>query len=369
MTQRVAFVSSHAAAGGSERYLELLLEELGPEWIGGVVALDTGPLIDRLRSGGVDVRIVPTGTRAGLLTGAVRVRRELKDIAPDVVHANGVKAALVSCLATVGHTCPVVWVKHDFSWDGWLTRLIAWRSARIVSVARATTSTFGSQLSERIQVVPNGLPPDVRCDPAGRTVVGEIVGSEQAPVVALFGRLHPAKGQLQLVEAIPRILERHPETQFLFVGADDPTELAYAKKVMLVVERLGIKASVTFTGHRADALTLMSGSDIVVVPSMPDGRGGGREACAFVLLEAMAVGTSVVGHASGGIPEVVGNCGRLVEEGNIDALADAILDLIDDPDGQRKLEACGIARVRSQFALATTVAAMRAIYRDVAGSR
>ncbi len=72
-----------------------------------------------------------------------------------------------------------------------------------------------------------------------------------------------------------------------------------------------------------------------MLPSVPDERGAGKEACPFALLEAMAVETPVVAYAAGGIPEVLGDCGRLVAEGDRDALAEAIAELMEDAERAR----------------------------------
>ncbi|MGI8624694.1 MAG: glycosyltransferase, partial [Solirubrobacteraceae bacterium] len=132
-----AFVGSHAGVGGSERMLELLLAELGPAWIDRVVLLAPGPAVARLAARGVEAEVLPIGTRGGLLTGAWRLRCRLLARPPAVVHANGVKAALVSALALAGTGVPVLWVKHDFSWDGPLARIVATGCAEVVGVSAA----------------------------------------------------------------------------------------------------------------------------------------------------------------------------------------------------------------------------------------
>src|SRR5215211_7744255 len=92
----VVFVSSHAKTGGSERYLETIVGELGPSWAKRVVSLEAGPLADRLRAAGVPVEALPTSARPwGILRSARRLRRVLSRERPAVVHANGIKAALV----------------------------------------------------------------------------------------------------------------------------------------------------------------------------------------------------------------------------------------------------------------------------------
>ena len=364
---RVSFVSSHALGGGSERYLELLLERLGEDWVSGVVLLQEGPFADRLRTLGHRVEMVPTSRRAGVLPAAMRLRRTLCRQSPQVVHANGVKAALVAGLAMIGTGIPVLWLKHDFSWDGGpLASLVAWRSRTVVAVSTAITATFGPWLSRRVRVVPNGIPEYTRDRENGRGAIAELTGSAEAPTVLLVGRLHPAKGQIELVEAAPLVLERRPDVRFVLLGEEDPTQPAYAEKVRSRVAELGMERHTIFAGHRSDPLRMMSGSDVIVLPSVPDERGAGKEACPFALLEAMAVQTPVVAYAAGGIPEVLGDCGRLVAEGDRTALAEAIVTLIEDEDERGRVAACALERVRSRHSLDATVEAMRQAYRETA---
>ena len=145
----VTFVISHALSGGSERYLELLLDHLAPAWVHGVVSLQDGPFVPRLRASGFEVEVVETGPRLSMLASALRVRRLINRDPPAVIHANGVKAALVAALARP--RAPVLWVKHDFSWDGPLAALVARRCARVVGVSAAVTETFGAGLRERVR--------------------------------------------------------------------------------------------------------------------------------------------------------------------------------------------------------------------------
>src|SRR5688572_18732276 len=154
----VSFVVSHARLGGAERYLELLLDGLGPEWVHDVVCLGDGPFVARLRERGHRVDVVPAGRRIGLLAGAWRPRRRLLRRRPAVVHANGTKAALVCALATPATGIPVIWVKHDHFMDGRLTDLIALRCRRVVGVSAAVGATFRPALRDRLDVVHNGVP-------------------------------------------------------------------------------------------------------------------------------------------------------------------------------------------------------------------
>jgi glycosyltransferase involved in cell wall biosynthesis len=363
----VTFVSSHAYAGGSERYLDLLLAELGQEWVNGVVALADGPFVERMRELGARVDVVPTPARFGMLPAALALRRVLLARRPAVVHANGVKAALMAGLATLGTGIPVLWLKHDFSWDGPLARLVASRCAAVVAVSGAITTVFGPRLSRKVSVVPNGIPDLWRERGPGRALLrAELGAPPDAPVVVLVGRVDRAKGQLELVEAAPRVLAAAPEARFALIGGESVAEPDYARGVWSRVEELGLGQAVTWLGHRDDALDLVAGADLLAIPSVPDARGAGREACPYALLEAMSLGTAVAAYADGGIPEVVGEQGRLVAPGDRAALADAIVELIGEPALRERLARGARERVLERNRVDSMAAAMKARYAELA---
>ena len=361
----VTFLSSHAHGGGSERYLELLLGELGPDWIRGVVPLQEGPFADRLRELGYPVEVVDTPARLGMLPAALKLRRVLRRQRPAVVHANGVKAALMAAIATRGTRIPVIWIKHDFSRDGWLARAVGAGVAEIVAVAEAITATFGPRTRARTRVVPNGIPPLDIDAAAGRAKVAELVGDPEAPVVTLVGRLDSAKGQLELIEAAPAVLAEEPRSRFLLVGGEDPNQPGYPQRLRARVAELGLEHAIVFAGHRTDAVELMAGSTVMVMPSVPNEHGGGKEACPFALLEAMAAERPVVAYSAGGIPEVVGDAGELVPEGDRAELSAAIARLLADPAARDEAARRAAERVRTRFRLETTVDAMRERYAAV----
>lgn len=366
---RVLFVSSHSQEGGSERYLERLLDELGSGWVHGVACLADGPLVPRLRGRGWAVRVIPGSGRAGIPLGVWRLRRWLRRSPPDLVHANGVKAALCAGLAALGTRVPVVWVKHDFSWDGPLAAFVARLCVQVVAVSAAVNQTFGDSLRARTRVVPNGIPQRHVDRMAAR---GDLVGllgcPPEAPVVALIGRIHPAKGQLELVEAGPRILERCPDVRFAIIGEPDRYQPRYTASVRRRSDELGLAERLSFVGHRPDGVEAMAGCDVVVVPSVRDERGMGREGFGLVGIEALSVGTPVVGYADGALPEVLGSCAQLVEPGNRRALADAVVRVLEDGDLRRQMSDCGRERVRVHYSLSVMVERMRERYREAARS-
>ncbi|MBV9097550.1 MAG: glycosyltransferase, partial [Frankiaceae bacterium] len=137
---RLLAVSSHGQLGGSELYLARLLAALGDRVDPHVVVLQDGPFVAHLREQGVATTVVPTGRRLGLVAGAAGLRRVVRRERPALVHANGVKAAAVATLALAGRPEPMVWVKHDHSWDGAPARLLARRATRVVAVSQSVAA-------------------------------------------------------------------------------------------------------------------------------------------------------------------------------------------------------------------------------------
>jgi glycosyltransferase involved in cell wall biosynthesis len=345
----IVFVSPFAHLAGAERFLELMLANLPRSQIRHVVFL-------------------PTSARPpGLIRSAWRLRRLLTAERPDLVHSNGVKATLVCALALLGTGIPLLWMKQDLSFDRSLARLLARRCRLIVGISSASLATFGGRTRPKLRLVPYGLPPlAVERTTARRELLSLLnADGDKTRLVALVGRLYQMKGQHELVEIAPSVLERVPGVRFAFLGGEDPTVPEYAEALRRRVEELGVGSSVSFLGYQDDVTRLMAGCDLIAIPSVPAERGN-REAFSLVALESLLVGTPVVAYAEGGLPEVLGPCALLVPTGDRPGLADAIVRVLEDEELRERLAACGRERARSEFRLERMVESVRACYREAA---
>lgn len=362
----VVFVSSHATRAGSERYLALLLEHLSTDWINSVVCLQEGPFADELRANGHPVEVIETGPRArDIARAAHRLRKSFARTRPEVVHANGVKAALVAELATVGTPTPVIWFKHDVAMDGWRGRLVARHAALVVGVSAAVMESLEGSFPGRLEVLHCQIP-DPPVDPAAARdlVLREFEPDRPEAVVVLVGRLDAYKGQGELIAAAGSILARAPGVRFLLVGGDDPTHRGQRAALEREVVERGLEGAVRFTGFRTDALDLICGSDVLVISSIAR-HGFGKEGFGYVGLEALALRTPIVYYADGGIPEQVGECGLAVPPGDRVALGEAILHLVEDPERRRELAACGRERFQRNYLWSTLADDVAERYRRV----
>jgi glycosyltransferase involved in cell wall biosynthesis len=367
----VTFVSSSAKRGGTERYLRMLLDSLSGAWISGVVCLEDGPLVESLRGRGYPTEVLRTSKRLhDIVWAAWRLRKLLRRANSRVVHADNLKAALVAVLATRGSRIPVVWVKHDFSWDGWLARLVGRACEQVVGVSSSVTRTFDGQARTNVRVIHHGLPALKVDREAGRRLILSALGPPApSAVIALVGRLHPVKGHRELLEIIPSLLESCAGTRFAFVGGEDQSLLDYAADLKRDIVAADLQDVVTFLGHRDDAVDLISGCDLVVIPTVMDRAGFGREGFSYVGLEALAVGTPVVGYDHGGLPELLDDCGMLVPAGDRRALAATLLRVIEDTETRRRMAHCGRQRAARSFTLSSMVAKTQECYVEAARSR
>ena len=145
--------------------------------------------------------------------------------------------------------------------------------------------------------------------------------------ILCVARLEPVKGQRYLLEAMPFVLHNSPDTRLLLVGeGNDKRQLERQAHL------LNIENNVFFLGERNDIDSLLSISQLFVLPSLNEGLG-------IVLLEAQAMGVPVVASKVGGIPEVVKDyeTGILVPPANSKELAYSILNILTKPEMRSKL--------------------------------
>ena len=190
----------------------------------------------------------------------------------------------------------------------------------------------------RPTVIRNGVPParPSRGPQATRALVGL---TPERRVLLTTARLTPQKGLATLLDAMPAVLDRHPEAVLLLAG-DGPLETALRTQI----DRLGLAGAVRLLGRRSDVPDLMAASDLFVLPSLFEGL-------PLAVLEAMAAGLPVVATAVGGTDEAVVDevTGRLVRPGDAAALATAITACLSDPAMASAFGAAARARFRTVF--------------------
>jgi glycosyltransferase involved in cell wall biosynthesis len=235
-------------------------------------------------------------------------------------------------------------------WYGF-TRMQARVARRIPSLITVSESSaadivrdFGVR-RESVRVIPVGVDVDVFRPPTAPRVPGRIV--------AVSSSDSPMKGARVLLEAVAK-LRTEREVELVVVGrpkSDGPIARA--------VDELGIADAVRFvTDVPEPALADLFGSaEVAVVPSLYEGF-------SIPAIEAMACATPLVASRGGALPEVVGDCGVLVDPGNAGDLAAALAGLLDDPARRAQLGAAGRRRVEQRYTWRAAAVATAAVYAD-----
>ncbi len=369
---KVLFYNHTRLVSGGERVLLSMLHALDRERYELLVACPAagrGELDRLVREQGIEVVAAPLlAARFSLnplkLAGSVwsglgaiaRLRGTFSRVAPDLIHANSVRAALVATLATAGMRTRVLWHIHDDLPAGHpVTRAIqqmAYRSgrSRFVAVSQATARAFAGPLPfvERIAVLHNGVdrerfsPRAALPDGAAAAVRAEFGVGAGASLVVCVGLLHPRKGLLELVEAWRLVADASQTTgkqaRLVLVGAAVfNQDHVYEAAVRERVRALGLEQSVLFAGPRGDVPAILRAADLLVLNAR-------SEPFALILLEAVASGTPIVATNVSGIPELIedGVSGVLVTspdrpEENKASLSRALLDAIEEPARMRTL--------------------------------
>jgi len=181
--------------------------------------------------------------------------------------------------------------------------------------------------------------------------------------VLFVGRLSAPKGVYDLLDAIPRVIERHPEVRFVMVGVAESD--AMEPVIRAEAERRGITPRITFLGSlegRNKAAAFVT-SHMIVVPSW-------TEAFPVVIPEAMAAGLPVITTAVGAIPDFVkdGEDGFLVAPKAPLDLADRICRLLDDEGLRHRISERVRARAPREFSIEVGCGKVTVVIRDVLGS-
>jgi len=363
--KKILFVEHTAEmAGGGQQSLLVLLQRIDRTRFAPMVVLpEPGKLAGHLDRLAVPYRIIPFGTLRGLdilkAAGVVRrLVRVMREEGVDIVHTNASRSTFYAGLAARCSGIPLVWHVRIASREPVYDRFLYALASRVIAISRAVAGRFPWDRGRKVTVVYNGLDPNLY-ESGGRAEKRADSGLPGKVVIGLIGRIEPDKGGDKLIRALRKAREDGAGLHLLIVGERTP----YRKDLERQAARLGLSGTVTFAGYREDIPGVMSSVDILALPSR-------TEAFGRVLIEAMACGKPVVAFAVDAVPEIVedGVTGLLVPFGDVDALADAMRKLADDPALRLRMGEKGRERVREYFSLREHARRVELLYEEILAS-
>ena len=236
----------------------------------------------------------------------------------------------------------------------------------VTFISRYTRSRFASAFgpAAALEYLPSGVDTDrFRPDPVARAELRGRYRLGERPTVVCLSRLVPRKGQDMLIKALPSIRQRVDGAALVIVGGGP-----YLEALRTLANDCGVADHVTFTsGVPANELAAHHAlADVFAMPCRTRGAGMDVEGLGIVFLEASATGVPVIAGESGGAPEAVrhNKTGLVVDGHSVDYIADAVAELLIDPDRAAAMGAAGREWVRSQWRWDTLTARLAGLLRD-----
>jgi len=197
----------------------------------------------------------------------------------------------------------------------------------------------------KIQVIGSAVDLEKFKPPRDRTKFRREIGvDDEAPLIGNIGMIRPDKGQLELVKAAPLVLEKCPNARFVIVGQGTGI-LKRGINVRNAIDWAGLAEKIIMAGYRWDTPDVYAACDVIVIASLH------TEASPIVLREAFASGRPLIATKVGDVAEIVHNRenGLLIEPGNADALAAAIMEFLSNPDLAAKCATNGLGYATEHF--------------------
>ncbi len=184
-------------------------------------------------------------------------------------------------------------------------------------------------------------------------------------VVTMIGRITPLKGHPYFLKAMSQVVRHMPNVKIQIIGDAPPKKKSYKDELVMLSKRLGLSAHVEFLGNRRDIPQLLAHSDCLVLSTIT------QEAFGRVILEAQAAGVPVVATKVGGVVEIIddGKTGLLVMPKDPDAMAKAVMRILQDPQLSERMVEQSQKRIDERYTIKHMADATLNVYKEVLDSK
>lgn len=321
---KILYVITGLGGGGAEKVVAGLADEMSKLGHTVKIAYLKGDVVLRPENDEIEVIYLGLESIKNSIFAYKKYKKILQTYRPDVIHAHMVHANIFARVSRLfSHVPRLICTAHSNN-EGGKVRMFAYRLTHHLSDLTSNVSLSASESFKKLGAVPkNGITTvynGINLERFNDTVKSKhdlrasLGLSNNELMLLAVGRLHEAKDYPNLFNAIEILLNQNYNGFKLFIVGDGDLKPELEK---LVVDKK-INNQVHFLGRRNDIAELMSLADLFILSSSFEGFG-------LVVAEAMACNTFVIGTDCGGVKEVMGGSGILVEPKNSLALAEAIV--------------------------------------------
>lgn len=295
------------------------------------------------------------------LLSAFKLARFLRDRRIEIIHAHMARDyPLAALAASRANGTQLVLTRHVLFQLHKSHRLTLRNVARVIAVSRAVFDRLRAQRifdSSKITVIYNGI--DIDRFAGIREGVAE-KGSDAGFRVGMIGHIAPIKGQKEFLRAAAIVCQHRHDVDFVIVGEDKSYKGENRQRIEKLIAELNIGQHVSLAGWTDNVAKVLSTFDLFVSPARAEPFG-------LSIVEAMAAGVPVLATMSEGASEIIepDQTGRLVPLRDVNALANAIAELLSDPRECQRLSSNAQRAARERFSLERMVDQTEDVYRQV----
>jgi glycosyltransferase involved in cell wall biosynthesis len=358
---KILHLSSARSDGGGERHLTDLVNGLAIR--GHELHVACAPDTSFIRRLSPEQIITFNFHPASFIQTALRLSRSIRERQIDILHAHLGRDYPLAALVSKMSGARLIVTRHVLFPLGKIHRLTFAQAARIVAVSEAVGKTLRAQKlcpPEKIVVIKNGLALESFVSHSSDNSFRQQIGARPDQLLfGMCGELSPVKNQEDFLRAAALVTQEHPNALFLIAGEDQTQSAAYRQKLEQLIRDLGLDARVRLLGWVESVAPFLSSLDIFVSASRTESFG-------LAIVEAMASGLPVVATETAGAKEIIFNerTGLLVPVGDVDSLATAMSNLINNYITRQQLGENARTYAQENFSLARMIKETEQLYHE-----
>ena len=358
---RILQICSARSIGGGEKHVASLINGLRRRGHEVFVALAPN---SSLRSWLSDVpprNIFESSMRNALsLASAWKLARIARANDVQIIHAHLGRDYPLAALAAGRSGARLVLTRHVMFPLGRVHQLTLRRTARVIAVSQAVADALQSQAifnPSIVRVIHNGI--DVERFAAARAFKDS---NHDKFRVGTIGELAAVKRHEDLIKAARKICATRDDVEFIIAGEDKSRNRENQSRLQKLIADSQLEDRVRLVRWADDIAGLVATFDLFVSTSESESFG-------MAMVEAMAAGVAIVATATAGASEIIQSNvnGRLVPIGDVDAIADAIGELLLHEEERARLGVGGQVIAREHFGLERMVEETVQVYGEVIG--